>query len=320
MANTVDIVEVSPRDGLQADVSSLSTAEKVDLIVRLATSGLRHIEVASFANPKRVPSMADSAEVLSELNRPGVLNNRHQISLIALVFNEAGLHAAAAAGADVVNFVIACSDSFAWKNQRATTKQGIATWHGVAKAASEIGIPATVTLATAFGCPFEGEVPVERVVTVAAQVMQTPPSQLALADTIGAAVPTDVRERFRAIAGVVGAAPLRAHFHNTRNTGLANVAAAVDMGITTIDASLGGIGGCPFAPNATGNVPTEDVAYLLGRMGYATSLDLDELCDTATWLAHTLQHAIPGLLSKTVIFPRHEPLPGDVTAHWLASK
>jgi hydroxymethylglutaryl-CoA lyase len=293
----VTIVEVAPRDGLQSDPTILSTEAKVELIRRAVGSGIRRIEAVSFVNPSRVPQMADAEAVMAALPRD------LGASYIGLVLNRRGFDRAVAAGVDEINVVVVCTDTFAERNQGSTTQGLIEAWADIAPEAKRAGLPASVTLAASFGCPYEGEVPVDRVVEVAAAVAEHGPAEIALADSIGVAVPTDVRERVVAVRDVIGDSTLRCHFHNTRNTGLANAAAAVDAGVRVIDASLGGIGGCPFAPDATGNIPTEDVAYMLQRMGCRTGLDLGELVETVGWMETVLAHPVPGLLSRAGLFP-----------------
>lgn len=299
----VEVVEVAARDGLQSDPAMLSTAEKVELITRAVRGGVRRIEAVSFVNPTRVPQMADADAVMAALPRD------LGASYIGLVLNRRGLDRALAAreagtGVDELNVVVVCTDTFATRNQNATTDEQIAAALEIVAAARRECIPVSVTLSAAFGCPYEGEVPVARVVEVAERVAACEPAEIALADSIGAAVPTDVTERLAAVRPVAGGAALRCHFHNTRNTGLANAAAAVESGVRVLDASLGGIGGCPFAPNATGNIPTEDLVYMLHRMGYPTGIDLDALAADIPWLEAVLGHAVPGYLSKAGNFPR----------------
>ena len=300
----VEIVEVSPRDGLQSDPTLLSTAGKIELVRRAVAAGLRRLEVVSFVNPTRVPQMADSAEVMAELNTPGVLPGRDDCTLVGLVLNARGLENAIAAKVDEINFVVVCSDTFAEKNQGKPTAGLIEQWHDIGEAARRAGFTTSVTLAASFGCPYEGEVPLDRFAWVVEQVMQVAPDEIALADSIGVAVPTDVRQRVAIARDIATGARLRCHFHNTRNTGLANAGAAVEAGIRVLDASLGGIGGCPFAPNATGNIATEDLVYLLHRMGYDTGIDLAAACTIGPWLESVLSHPVPGLLAKAGVFPR----------------
>ncbi len=294
----VEIVEVAPRDGLQSDGAILSTATKVELIERCISAGLRRIEVASFVNPKRVPQMADAEAVLE------ALPDRDDVSYIGLGLNRRGMERAAATKVDEINAVVAATGEFAQRNQGMSLDETIATAADGVAAAREAGRASSITVSTAFGCPYEFEVPVGALVDVVRRVADAGPDEIALADTIGVAVPTDVRVRIEATRAAIGpAVQLRAHFHNTRNTGLANVTAAVEAGIGVLDASLGGIGGCPFAPNATGNVPTEDVVYLLERMGHPTGVDLDALLGEVAWLEETLERAVPGLLAKAGTFP-----------------
>ncbi len=293
----VDIVEVAPRDGLQSDPTIVGTAAKVELITRAVEAGLRRVEAVSFVNPKRVPQMADAEDVMAALPR------HLGASYIGLVLNRRGFERALEAAVDEVNVVVVCTDSFAERNQGATTAELVASAHEIVVAAHEHGLPASVTLAASFGCPYEGEVPIERLTMVAREVASAQPAEIALADSIGVAVPTDVSARVEAVGAVVGQARLRCHFHNTRNTGFANAAAAVDAGVSVLDSSLAGIGGCPFAPNATGNIATEDLVYLLERMGHDTGVDLGRLVEIVPWLEETLGHDTPGLLAKAGIFP-----------------
>ncbi len=293
----VTIVEVAPRDGLQSDPTVLPAAQKVELITRAVSAGVQRIEAVSFVNPNRVPQMADAEAVMAAVPRD------LGASYIGLVLNRRGFDRAVETGVDEVNVVVVCTDSFAERNQSSTTQGLIEVWADIAEAARQAGLRTSVSLAASFGCPYEGEVPLQRLVDVVAAVAEHRPDEIALADSIGAAVPTDVRERLSAVAEVAGGATLRCHFHNTRNTGLANAAAAVEWGVRVLDSSLGGIGGCPFAPRATGNIPTEDLVYLLGRMGYRTGIDLDALVAMVPWLEAVLDHGTPGMLAKAGNFP-----------------
>ena len=298
----IEIVEVGPRDGLQSESQVLPTATKIDFIRRLSAAGLRRIEVASFVNPKRVPQMADAEEVLAAL---APLQAAHRF--IGLVLNRKGFDRARDAGCGEVGMAIAASESFSQRNQGCSVEEGLAAWLEIAHLAREAGMRAQLTISTAFGCPFEGEVPVERVLRLAERAAAGSPVEIAVADTIGVAVPTQVGDLLRQLRTAIPATRLRAHFHNTRNTGLANAYAAVEAGVRTLDASCGGIGGCPFAPAATGNIPTEDLVYMLHRMGMATGIDLPALLDTSRWLQNTLEHAVPGMLVKAGIFPANPP-------------
>ena len=299
----VSIVEVSPRDGLQSDATMLSTGEKVELIQRIVAAGLQRVEVVSFVNPQRVPQMADSAAVMAALNSPGVIPNREQVSFAGLVLNARGLDNAFAALVDEMNFAVVATDTFATKNQGKDTAGLITQWREVGAAARAGGLFTSVTIAASFGCPYEGEVALSRLEMVLSEIMMCPPDEIALADSIGVATPHDVRERVALAQEIVGGTRLRCHFHNTRNTGFANAIAAVETGVTVLDSSLGGIGGCPFAPNATGNIATEDLVYMLHRMGYDTGINLDRACATIPWLEASLRHPTPGLLAKAGVFP-----------------
>ena len=294
----VEIVEVGPRDGLQNEPTVLATDTKVELINRAVAAGLRRIEAASFVNPKKVPQMADAEAVLKALPR------RADVVYIGLVLNRRGLERALAAGCDEIGMVVAASDAFNQRNQGATTEQSVADWLEIAAAAQAAGVRTQVTLSTAFGCPFEGEVPPARVVELARRLAAARPHEIALADTIGAAVPSQVGDLVRQVRAAVPDVPLRCHFHNTRNTGIANAYAAFEAGVRTLDASIGGIGGCPFAPAATGNIPTEDLVYMLARMGVETGVDLDALIATSRWVETQLGRAVPGMLVKAGGFPR----------------
>ena len=294
----VEIVEVGPRDGLQNEPVVLGAAAKVEFINRAVAAGLRRIEVASFVNPKRVPQMADAEEVLKALPR------RADVVYVGLVLNRRGFDRAVAAGCSEIGMVVTASDTFNQRNQGVTTEESIAAWLDIASAARAANVRAQVTISTAFGCPFEGPIAPQRVVDLARRLAVGKPHEIALADTIGAAVPTQIRDlvpRFR--AAVPGVA-LRCHFHNTRNTGIANAYAAVEAGVRVLDASIGGIGGCPFAPAATGNIPTEDLIYMLDHMGVDTGIGLDALIATGRWIEAQLGRTVPGLLIKAGNFPR----------------
>ncbi len=294
----VEIVDVSPRDGLQNEKTLLGTVTKVDLISRLIDAGVRRLEATSFVHPSRVPAMADAEAVMQAVPR-----NRG-VSYIGLVLNERGLERAIAAGCDEVAYAVVVTDTFSHRNQGTTRDQGVEVWHRVATRAKEHGVAPSLVVSVAFGCPYEGEVPVERVVETVEACMEVEPSRLSLADTIGVATPRDVTERIGAIAPVVpDGVQLGTHFHNTRNTGMANAYSALEAGVRSFDASLGGVGGCPFAPNATGNICTEDLVFMLHRMGISTGLDLDALAATANWLRSHLGDSVVGLYSKAGPFP-----------------
>ena len=296
----IEIVEVGPRDGLQSESRVLPTATKLEFIGRLVDAGLRRIEVASFVNPKRVPQMADAEAVLAAL-----APRASQAQFIGLVLNRKGYERAQAAQCGEVGMAISASESFSLRNQGASIDEAVGAWLDVAQSARVAGIRAQITISTAFGCPFEGEIPIDRVVRLAERVAAGRPDEIAVADTIGVAVPTQVSALVAALRLALPGVKLRAHFHNTRNTGLANAYAAVESGVSVLDASCGGIGGCPFAPAATGNIPTEDLIYMLHRMGVATGVDLPALLDTSGWLQQALDHAVPGMLVKAGLFPRN---------------
>ena len=297
MKDFAEIVEVSPRDGIQNEATLLSTATKLELIQKGIDAGLRRFEVTSFVNPKRVPQMADADDVAAGLT--GDSGARY----IGLTLNQRGFDRAMAAGLHEANFVVVTSDTFCQRNQGMSTEDSIA---GFAKAIASAGkrIDVGVTIAAAFGCPFEGEVPLARLMHVVEACMKHEPFELALADTIGVATPRDIKERVGAVRAAFPDVRLRLHLHNTRNTGIANAWAGLETGVQTLDASLGGIGGCPFAPRATGNIATEDLVYMLDRAGVRTNVNLDAAIDAATWLELQLKTTAPGMVMKAGGFPK----------------
>jgi hydroxymethylglutaryl-CoA lyase len=293
----IEIVEVGPRDGLQNEPEHLPLDARREFIERVAGCGIRRIEVASFVNPKRVPQMADADELVRSLPRHG------GVRYIGLVLNRRGFERALAAGCDEVGMVVVATDTFNLRNQGATTAESTAAWLEMARAAKAAGLRAQVTISAAFGCPFEGEVAPARVVALAEALAAGEPVEIAIADSIGAGVPGQVTDLVARLKAALPGMPLRCHFHNTRNTGIANAYAAVEAGVDTLDASIGGIGGCPFAPAATGNIPTEDLLYMLARMGIDTGVDLARTIATARWLEERLGRKVPGLLIKAGAFP-----------------
>jgi len=297
----VDIVEVGPRDGLQSEPGVLPTATKVEFIERAIAAGVRRVEVTSFVNPKRVPQMADAEAVLAALPR------REGVHYIGLVLNRKGFERAAAAGCTEIGMAVVASDTFNQRNQGVTSDESIAAWLDIARSAKQAGIRPQVTVSAAFGCPFEGEVPVSRVVEIAKRVAEAEPFEIALADTIGVGVPSQVIELVGRLHEAVPGVALRCHFHNTRNTGIANAFAAVQAGVRTLDASLGGIGGCPFAPAATGNIPTEDLVYMLHRSGHPTGIDLAAAIETGKWLQEQLGRPVPSMLVRAGDFVPRAP-------------
>jgi len=298
MTRHIEIVEVGPRDGLQSEPGVFPTVAKIELINRLIAAGVRRLEVTSFVNPKRVPQMADAEEVLAALER------RPDVQYVGLVLNRRGFDRAAAAGCTEIGMAVVASDTFNRRNQGVSTDESVGAWLDIAAAAHAAGIRPQVTLSAAFGCPFEGEVPAERVVELARRVAEARPIEIALADTVGVGVPTQVTELIGRVREAVPGMPLRCHFHNTRNTGLANAYAAIAAGVATLDASVGGIGGCPFAPAATGNIPSEDLIYMLERAGFDTGISLDAMIETGKWLERQLGRPVPGMLVKAGGFPR----------------
>lgn len=295
--NLVEILDVSARDGLQNESRLFSTKEKVDLINQVIAAGVRRLEVASFVHPKRVPQMADAEAVIE------ALPDRKDVTYIGLVLNERGLERALETKVDEVGCVALPSDTFAQKNQGQTYRQSVEVAGRILTRANAANRRANVTISAAFGCPFEGEVEIDRVVDMAIQLAQHNPHEIALADTIGVGDPWHVAELVAAIRKALPDMPLRAHFHNTRNTGLANGFAAVQGGISTLDVSVGGIGGCPFAPAATGNVPAEDMIYMLQRHGFASEISLPDIVACADWLTEKFDRVLPGMLGRAGLFP-----------------
>jgi isopropylmalate/homocitrate/citramalate synthase len=289
------VCDVGPRDGLQNESRTLESVVRAELCDRLANAGLKRIEAASFVNPKLVPQMAGAEDVMAALHRrPGT-------SYAGLVLNEKGYERAVAAGVDEVHYAFAATDEFGRRNQNATTEEGLKMALALVARARSERMPITVTLSVAFGCPFEGPVPQERVLNIVEHLMAVPADEICLADTIGVAVPSQVKEL---VGGAMRlGATVGAHFHNTRNTGYANAVAALEQGAVSLDASVGGAGGCPFAPKATGNIATEDLAYLLRGLGVATGIDLDALIATSQWLAGQLGKQLPGMLARAGDFP-----------------
>lgn len=288
----IEFVEVGPRDGLQNEAVLVSTEDKVALIRRAIAAGVRRIEVASFVNPARVPQMADAEAVVAALGRP------EGVTRIGLVLNERGAQRALDAGLDQLGAVAVASDPFGIRNQGQDSAQSVEVAARIVAMAREAGIGAQVTIATAFGCPFGGAVDPAHVVAMARQLAEAGPVEIALADTIGVAVPAEVTALVTAVREAVAPLPVRVHFHNTRGTGIANVWAAVEAGASVVDGSIGGLGGCPFAPGAAGNVASEDVIYMLDRSGVQTGLDLAGLVETARWLGGVMDKEMPSMLAK----------------------
>lgn len=294
----VELVEVGPRDGLQNETAIVSTADKLELIRRAIDYGIRRIEVTSFVNPKKVPQLADAEELVA------MLPARDDMTYIGLVLNRRGAERALATGRiDELGAVCVTSDSFGIRNQGQSSDESLAAAMEIVALARGAGRSGQITIATAFGCPFEGRVATQRVVEMAKRAADARPREIALADTIGVGVPAQVSEMVGRVREAVGDLPVRVHFHNTRGTGIANVWAAVEEGAATVDASLGGLGGCPFAPGAAGNVATEDVVYLLDRSGMGTGVTLSQVIGAADWLAGVMGRPLPAMVSKAPAFP-----------------
>jgi len=293
----ITLVEVGPRDGLQSETEILSTDSKALFIERAIDAGVRRLEVASFVHPKRVPQMADAEALLEKLP------DHDDVSYIGLIMNERGLDRALNTKIDEIGMVVVSTDTYNRKNQGVGIDESVRAWGEISKRARQSGLRANVMISAAFGCPYEGEVKVERIVELAKRVIEADPAELGIADSIGVAVPSQVTEMLGRVRDVIGDLPLRCHFHNTRNTGLANAQAAVEFGVTYLDASIGGIGGCPFAPAATGNIPTDDLLYMLHRSGVETGVSLEKIIEISRWLEQELGRGVPALLPKAGEFP-----------------
>ena len=289
------VCDVGPRDGLQNEPKTLEPKVRAELCDRLAAAGLKRMEAASFVNPKLVPQMAGAEEVMAALHRkPGTV-------YAGLVLNEKGYERAVTAGVDEIHYALSAADEFGRRNQNATTEEGLKTALALVARARSERMPVTVTISVAFGSPFDGPVASARVLQIVERLMAVPPDEICLADTIGVGVPSQVHELVRG-AKAMGAA-VGAHFHNTRNTGYANAVAALEEGVVSLDASVGGAGGCPFAPKATGNIATEDLVYLLRSLGVETAIDLDALIGTSRWLGSQLGKELPGMLARAGDYP-----------------
>lgn len=287
---SITICDVGPRDGLQNEKVILTPVERGELCDRLLAAGVSAVEAASFVNPRLVPPMAGAEDVVAAVHRrPGTV-------LSALVLNERGFQRALDAGVDEVHYAFPLTESFAQRNQNTTLAGGVATSRALVRRARQEGLPISVTLIVAFGCPFEGRVEPAHVLRVAEEVLQEPPDVVVVADTIGVGVPSQARELVRGLLEL--GAMVGGHFHNTRNTGLANAVAALEAGASLLDASVGGTGGCPFAPRATGNIPTEDLVYMLHGMGVRTGIDLDALMEASLWLGQRLGRELPAMVTR----------------------
>jgi len=304
MTRHIEIVEVGPRDGLQNETRALSVVDRVAFITKLEAAGVRRIETVSFVNDRRVPQMAHAEEVMAALPAPA-----KGVRRIGLVLNARGWERCVGAGCDEANVVICASEGFGVRNQGSTPEQQLDFLAEVMERNRTEGPPVSATVSVAFGCPFDGEIPEGRLTAIVRRIADMGVREIALADTIGVADPWTVRRRVEAARAVAPKAKLRLHFHDTRRTGLANAYAGVEAGVDVLDASAGGFGGCPFAPNATGNIATEDLVYMLSRAGFETGLDLDALIDAARFIAEKLDKDPPSALSRAGGFPR--PLAQD---------
>lgn len=298
-ASFINIVEVGPRDGLQNEPDIISTDNKLVMINHMLDAGVKRIEVASFVHSKRVPQMADAEAVISELP------DRNDVSYIGLCLNKRGVLRGLATkesgkrGIDEAGCVVVASDTFGRKNQGQTIEEGIRENREMIRFAKAEGLQAQVTISAAFGCPFEGAVPPKTVLRIASEMAEEEPLEIALADTIGVGVPAQVEDLFGRLREILPTQiGMRAHFHDTRNTGIANAWAAIQSGVTTLDSSIGGLGGCPFAPNATGNIATEDLVNLLSRSGIEHDLDLGKAIATNQWFSVLLNRPLPSLVAR----------------------
>jgi len=298
MSEVIEIVEVGARDGLQNEKAVLEVADKVAFVRRLEACGARRIEAVSFVNPKRVPQMAGGEEIMAALPREA----GH--SRIGLVLNERGWDRAVASGCDEANVAVCASDEFGIRNQGATVVQQVDTMTRIARRQrDEGGPPISVTISVAFGCPFEGETPAGRVMEIVRAAAEAGVGEISLADTIGVADPWTVRTRIAQARAEAPAARLRLHFHDTRGTGLANAFAGVEAGVRVLDSSCGGLGGCPFAPAATGNIATEDLVWMLHRAGFETGIDVEAMIAAGRWIGEKIGKAPVSSLSRAGVFP-----------------
>jgi hydroxymethylglutaryl-CoA lyase len=297
MSRRIEIVEVGPRDGLQNEAAILDVDQKLKFIRRLEAAGAQRIETVSFVNPRRVPQMAGAEEISA------ALPHQQGRSRIGLVLNLKGWERCVAAGCDEANVVVCATDGFGVRNQGASVAEQVETLRAIMAVRRKEDPPVTVTVSVAFGCPFDGEVSEDQVLQIVSAAADLRVAEIALADTIGVADPWTVRRRVEAARRAAPNTRLRMHFHDTRNTGLANAFASIEAGVDVLDASCGGLGGCPFAPNATGNIGTEDLVYMLERAGFETGYDLDGLIGTAKWMSQILGKAPTAALSRAGRFP-----------------
>ena len=283
----VTVVEVGPRDGLQNERASISTADKIELVNRLSAAGLPVVEVSAFVSPKWVPQMADAEQVFAGITRrPGT-------RYTALVPNVSGLERAQRAAVTEVAIFAASSETFSRKNINQGIDESFAAYKAVCETALAAKMRVRGYLSTAFGCPYEGDVPAERVAVLAARLLDLGVFEVAVSDTIGIAHPGQVAHVLETVLARVPADRLALHFHDTRGTALANVLAALEFDVTTFDASAGGLGGCPYAPGAAGNLATEDLIYMLNGLDVATGVSLPALTEASRFIASRLDHPLP---------------------------
>jgi hydroxymethylglutaryl-CoA lyase len=290
--SSVRIREVGPRDGIQSESAQVATEDKVALIDALSGTGLRYIEAVSFVSPRAIPNMADARAVWDGITR------REGVLYSALVPNRKGAETAAEAGVDAMQVFIAASDSYNLRNVRSTVKESIPKVEAVVEVAREAGIPVEGSISTAFGCPYEGDVPPERVIEVTRWMVDAGISSISYGDTTGMGTPRRVREVVDAVRSSLPDVEINLHFHDTRGTGLANVVAALEEGVEYFDASIGGMGGSPYAAGATGNIATEDLVHMLEDMNIDTGVDLDELIDAARLAQTFIQGELPSKMLK----------------------
>lgn len=299
MTRAIEFVEVGPRDGLQNEKLLVPVEAKLELVQRAIGAGARRVEVTSFVNPKKVPQMADAEELCALLPRGT------GVEFIGLVMNARGAQRAIETGSITqLGAVCVTTDTFAMANQGQTSDESVAAASEVVRMAREAGLTGQITIGAAFGCPFEGEVSEDRVVAIASRLAEAGPVEITLADTIGVGNPAQATRLVERTLQAIAPLPVRVHFHNTRGTGLANAWAAVAAGASSVDAALGGLGGCPFAPGAAGNVCSEDVVYMFERSGIATGMDLSKLVEASQWLSEVMGRKLPGMVAQAPVFPK----------------
>ena len=300
---TLQINEVAPRDGFQSEERFIPTEQKIALIDALTATGIARIEATSFVSPKAIPNLRDAADVVNAIQR------REGVDVTVLVPNLKGAERALACGVDEINLVMSASNAHGRANLRMTPEESLTQFAAIIQAVRGSGVFINASLSTAFGCPFEGQVPEARVFTLIEQQLALGVEGITLCDTTGVANPAQVAALCRQVLERFPSVPFTLHFHNTRGMGLANALAAWQAGITRFDASLGGLGGCPFAPGATGNVCTEDLVHMFEQMGVATGVNLPALLDISATLPELIGHETPGQVVKAGSADRCYPIP-----------